>query len=71
LRSDGLDGWSNVLSKVEASQFLRGENDRGWRADFDFVLSEANFTKITEGKYDRRQTGPPQERTDAYGQRIT
>lgn len=50
-----LDDWLSVFRRIEQSPFLRGTNDRGWRADFDFILSEANFTKILEGKYDRQQ----------------
>lgn len=50
-----LDDWLSVFRKVEQSPFLRGTNDRGWRCDFDFILSEGNFTKILEGKYDRQQ----------------
>jgi len=50
----GLEGWHAALEKVEASPFLVGQNDRGWRADFDFVVKEANFIKIMEGKYDQR-----------------
>jgi len=31
--------------------FLCGENDRGWKADLDFFLQPAKFTKIIEGTY--------------------
>lgn len=48
----GLDGWQVALAKVEASTFLRGANDRGWRADFDFVVQEKSFTRLMEGCYD-------------------
>jgi len=48
--------WVSVWAKIEQSPFMHGGNDRGWRCDFDFVLSEANFTKILEGKYDEQQT---------------
>lgn len=48
----GLDGWRVALSKVEASAFLRGNNDRGWRADFDFMLQAKSFTRLMEGSYD-------------------
>jgi hypothetical protein len=50
-----VDDWIAVFAKVEQSPFLRGDNDRGWKADFDFVLNEKNFVKILEGKYDRQQ----------------
>ncbi len=48
----GLDGWRVALAKVEASAFLRGANDRGWRADFDFMLQAKSFTRVMEGCYD-------------------
>jgi hypothetical protein len=47
-----VEDWQSVFAKVEQSPFLRGQNDRGWKADFDFVLNEKNFVKILEGKYD-------------------
>ena len=56
----GLEGWRVALSKVEASAFLRGDNDRGWRADFDFMLQAKSFTRLMEGSYDdngRREGG--------------
>lgn len=43
-----------VYEKICDSNFLLGENDRGWRCDFDFVWgSPDNWVKIIEGKYDR------------------
>ena len=44
-----------VEDAVSSSEFLRGQNNRGWRADFDFFLSEGNFLKAIEGKYADRQ----------------
>lgn len=42
-----------IFKKIEASDFLRGQNSRNWKADFDFVfLSSTNYHKILEGKYD-------------------
>lgn len=52
---DGIEGWMAALDRVQASPFLTGQNDRGWRADFDFVVRESSFTKIMEGKYDRTE----------------
>ena len=51
----GIEGWMAMLERVRDSSFLTGGNDRGWRADFDFVVKESNFTKIMEGKYDQRE----------------
>jgi len=40
-----------VFNLVSKSAFLLGENDRGWKADFDFVMNKGKFTKILEGSY--------------------
>ena len=47
-----VSGFVALFAKVTGSPFLRGENKIGFKADFDWVLSKANFTKIMEGKYD-------------------
>lgn len=54
----GREGWQSALAKMEAIPGLLGSNDRGWRADFDFMLQEKTFTKLMEGGYDH-WTGKP------------
>ena len=45
-----------VFDKAEASRFMRGDNSRGWRADFDWIFANGdNWSKILEGKYDDRK----------------
>lgn len=45
-----------VFDKAEASSFMRGDNNRGWRADFDWIFNNStNWLKILEGKYDDRK----------------
>ena len=36
---------------ANSSDFLIGNNDRGWKADMDFILREDKFVNILEGKY--------------------
>jgi hypothetical protein len=43
--------WEATLRHVYASDFCRGRNDRGWKADFDFVLQEKSFARLHEGFY--------------------
>lgn len=46
-----------VFDRCEASHFMRGDNARGWRADFDWIFANAqNWVKVLEGKYDNRTT---------------
>lgn len=50
------ENWKEAISKVAESNFCNGENDRGWRADFDFFLRPDTVAKIMEGKYDNRNS---------------
>lgn len=44
-----------AIVAVERSAFCRGENDRGWRADFDFVLQPKSLAKLLEHGYPSRR----------------
>jgi uncharacterized protein YdaU (DUF1376 family) len=48
----GADGWAVALSKAEASPFLTGQTSKPFRASFDFLTKQSNFTKLMEGNYD-------------------
>jgi uncharacterized protein YdaU (DUF1376 family) len=52
LKDSTLEEWQRAMDALERSSFCRGENDRGWRADFDFLLQPKSFTGLLEGKYD-------------------
>lgn len=52
LKDSTLEDWQRAMDALERSRFCRGENDRGWRADFDFLLQPKSFTKLLEGAYD-------------------
>lgn len=54
IRDHPLSHWIDALNAIERSQFLLGENNRGWRADFDFLLQPSSFQKLIEGSYDRK-----------------
>lgn len=51
-----MEDWLAFCDGVAATPFLVGTNDRGWVADFDWMLTPANFVKVSEGKYLR--SGP-------------
>jgi uncharacterized protein YdaU (DUF1376 family) len=53
IREYETDDWSKAMSAIYRSKFLRGENDRGWKADFDFLLQPKSFIKLVEGSYDQ------------------
>lgn len=47
----GLRGWMMALEAIKKSAFLKGENNRRWRADLDFVLQSKSFARLMEGSY--------------------
>ena len=59
----GMQGWKDCCNRIRGSPFLMGENDRGWRADFDWILKPANLVKVMEGKYDEPSRADGYERT--------
>ncbi len=40
-----------AFTNIEASDFCKGENNRGWKANFDFILREDKFVSALEGRY--------------------
>jgi HD superfamily phosphohydrolase len=51
-----IEIFEQVFRKVEASDFCKGKNDRGWKADFDWLIkNDTNMTKVLEGKYDNKK----------------
>lgn len=63
----GLEGWAEALRKLEASSHCRGNNDRGWRADLDFLLQAQSFTRLMEGRYDDRKPQQPHRQQQTTG----
>jgi hypothetical protein len=50
-----LTQWVEVFKRIQASAFCRGDNDRGWVADFAWIIGSADVAvKVLEGKYDTR-----------------
>lgn len=46
-----------AFCKANESDFLCGLNDRGFKADLDWLIKNSdNITKVLEGKYDNRRT---------------
>jgi hypothetical protein len=48
------DNWEHALTKLAASAFCTGSNDRQWKADIDFFLRPDSVARLMEGKYDDR-----------------
>jgi hypothetical protein len=46
--------WRQVIERIEASPHCRGKNDRGWVANFQFLIWQETHVKALEGLYDGR-----------------
>lgn len=58
LNEYGREALSVCFYKAGKSNFLAGENDRGWVASFDWILKSENFVKVYEGNYDPKVSVP-------------
>lgn len=43
--------FTEICKIANNNNFLTGKNDRGWKADFDFLMKVDKATSILEGKY--------------------
>ena len=65
LREHGPEGWQKLITNIERSAFLQGQNDRGWvPPGLDWFLKPANFTKVVEGAYGNGAHAPPRKETE-------
>ena len=56
-----MSEWEEVCKIANNTDFLIGKNDRGWKADFDFLINVNNATKVLEGKYTGGKTTQTQQ----------
>ena len=46
--------FQTMFTKAEASDFLKGANNRNWTATFDWMIKDANMAKILDGNFDNK-----------------
>ena len=56
VREYGIDMVYEVITKASASSFLNGGGNRGFVADFEWLMRPNNFPKVLEGNYDNHET---------------
>ena len=49
------------MRRIVLSDFCNGKNDRGWKANFDFLLRPNTHIKAMEGAYDNREGSKKEE----------
>lgn len=55
--------FKQICKIANQSNFLKGENDRKWKADFDFLMRVDKATSVLEGKYNNTEGGSKNETT--------
>jgi hypothetical protein len=61
-KEHGKENVFKMLNDVLKSDFLLGDNDKSWKASFDWIFKQSNFLKIIEGNYDKQKKhGQPTE----------
>jgi len=51
-KDTSLEEFQDALATIRRSRFLQGQNDRSWKADFDFFLQPKSLAKLIEGSYE-------------------
>lgn len=49
--------FEQICKIANSSNFLTGQNDRKWKADFDFLMRTDKATNVLEGKYSNNKGG--------------
>lgn len=60
------DGWRSALDRLRGIRWIRGDNQRGWKANIDWFLRPDVVTRILEGQHDdnRKQIGETHDDDD-------
>ena len=56
LKTYSIEDFKTLFIKAEASDFLKGKNDRNWSANFDWLIKDSNMAKVLDGNYDSNMT---------------
>ena len=54
LKKYSIEDFKTLFEKAEASDFLKGSNQKDWSATFDWLIKDTNMAKVLDGNYDNR-----------------
>ena len=57
IRETSLEDFFTMIRNAAASDFLRGDNPRGWTASFDWCIRPNKYPRVLEGNYRNKQNG--------------
>lgn len=50
-----IEVFKTLFTKAQQSDFLKGNNDRSWKANFDWLMNQSNMAKVLEDKYKNKE----------------
>jgi hypothetical protein len=53
----GKESFMEVVNNAIRSDFMRGQNGRGWTANFDWLIKPTNYEKVLSGNYKNSENG--------------
>ncbi len=53
----GKKTFADMIRRAYLSDFLKGQNKKGWTATFDWLIKPTNFEKVISGNYDNKNIG--------------
>ena len=56
IKSYGKKTFADMIRKAYQSDFLKGQNKKGWTASFDWLIKPTNFEKVISGNYDNNNS---------------
>lgn len=66
-----LEDFKKLFEMAESSSFLKGQNNRNWMANFDWLICDSNMAKVLDGNYqDRYSRQQPTEVNEPYSQQA-
>lgn len=51
LKQYSVEDFKRLFTMAEESSFLKGQNNRNWLANFDWLIRDANMAKVLDGNY--------------------
>lgn len=54
LKNYTYEDFQTLFTKAEASDFLKGKNNKDWQANFDWLLKDSSMAKVLDGNYDNK-----------------
>lgn len=56
LKQYSVEDFQRLFTMAEESSFLKGQNNRNWSANFDWLIKDSNMAKVLDGNYADRQS---------------